>query len=128
VVEEAIGEGALAVARAGVDDEAGGFVDDEEMFVLEKNAQRNFLGGERRGGGFLGDFQNHGVALAQDERGFGRGAIHQNASIANEALQAGAREIGTDGSEKPVEALAGLLRPGDGVDTMGRRIGHGRAS
>ena len=46
VVKEAVGKGAFAVSRAGVDDEAGGFVEDEEVFILEKNAQRHLLRGE----------------------------------------------------------------------------------
>ena len=46
VVEEAVGESALAVSSARVDDEAGGFVEDEEVFILEKNAQRHLLRGE----------------------------------------------------------------------------------
>ena len=84
VVQEAVGESALTVSRAGVDDEAGRFVEDEEVFILEKNAQRNFLRGERGGGGFLRNFQYHGVTLAQSERGFGRSAIHKGASITDE--------------------------------------------
>ena len=86
VVQEAVGESALTVSRAGVDDEAGGFVEDEEVFILEKNAQRNFLRGEGGGGGFLRNFQYHGVTLAQSERGFGRSAIHKGASITDETL------------------------------------------
>ena len=46
VVEEAVGKSAFAVSRARVDDEAGGFVEDEEVFILEKNAQRHLLRGE----------------------------------------------------------------------------------
>lgn len=86
VVEEAVGKGAFAVSRAGVDDEAGGFVEDEEVFILEKNAQRHLLRGEGGGEGFLRNFQYHGVALVQDERGFGRSAIHAGASITDETL------------------------------------------
>ena len=124
VVEEPIGEGAFAVARAGVDDEPGGFVEDEEVFILEKNAQRNLLRGEGGGGGFPGNFQNHGVALAQDERGFGRGAIHESASITNKALQAGPRKIGAKRPQKPIKALAGPGRSGKGFEAVGRWIGH----
>ena len=46
VVKKAVGKGAFAVSRAWVNDEAGGFVEDEEVFILEKNAQRHLLRGE----------------------------------------------------------------------------------
>jgi hypothetical protein len=46
VVKKAVGKGAFAVSRARVDDEAGGFVENEEVFILEKNAQRHLLRGE----------------------------------------------------------------------------------
>ena len=46
VVKKAVGKGAFAVSRAWVDDEAGGFVEDEEVIILEKNAQRHLLRGE----------------------------------------------------------------------------------
>ncbi len=86
VVKKAVGKGAFAVARARVDNEASGFVEDEEVFILKKNAQRNFLRGEGGGGGFLRNVQNNGVTLAQSERGFGWSAIHEGASITNETL------------------------------------------
>jgi hypothetical protein len=46
VVKKAVGKGAFAVSRARVDDEAGGLVEDEEVFILEKNTQRHLLRGE----------------------------------------------------------------------------------
>jgi len=96
VVKEAVGKGAFAVSRARVDDESGGFVEDEEVFILEKNAQRHLLCGEGRGGGFLGDFQNHGVPFAQNERGFGGIAVHERTAVADETLQAGTGKIGAE--------------------------------
>lgn len=124
MVEEAVGEGSLAVARAGMDDEAGGLVEDEEEFVLEQNPERHFLGGERRGGGFLGNFQDHGVAIAQNERGFGGIAVHQRAAVADESLQTGAGKIGTERTEEAVEALAGMGGIDQGLHAVGWRIGH----
>ena len=125
VVKKAVGEGAFSVACAGMDDEAGGFVENEEVFILEKNAQRHCLGGEGRGGGFLGDFQNHGVPFAQNERGFGGIAVHERTTVADETLQAGTGKIGAERTEESVEALAGMGVIDQGFHAVGRRIGHG---
>ncbi len=125
VVKEAVGEGAFAVASARVDDEPCGFVDHQEVVVLEKNSQRNILRRERGGGGLLRDFQNHGVALAQNKRGLGGGAVHEGPAIANEPLQARARKIGAPTAEEPVESHVGIGRRGDGFQAVCRKIGHG---
>jgi hypothetical protein len=124
VVQKSVSEGSLAVACAGMDDETSGLVEDEEKFVLEENPQRHFLGGERRGGGFLWDFQNHRVSFAQNERGFGRIAIHERTAVADETLQAGTGKIGAERTKESVEALAGMGVVDQGFHAIGRRIGH----
>ena len=107
-----------------MDNEAGGLVEDEEEFVLEENPQRHFLGGERRGGGFLWDFQNHRVSFAQNERGFSGIAIHERTAVADETLQAGTGKIGAERTKESVEALAGMGVIDQGFHAVGRRIGH----
>ncbi len=124
VVQKSVGEGSLAVACAGMDDETGGLVEDEEEIVLEENPQRHFLGGERRGGGFLGNLQNQGVSFAQNERGFSGIAVHKRTAVTNETLQAGTRKIGAERTKESVEALAGMGVVDQGFHAVGRRIGH----
>jgi hypothetical protein len=124
VVQKSVSEGSFAVACAGMDDETSGLVEDEEEFVLEENPQRHFLGGERRGCGFLWDFQNHRVSFAQNERGFGRIAIHERTAVADETLQAGTGKIGAERTKESVEALAGMGVVDQGFHAIGRRIGH----
>lgn len=53
VVEESVDERAVRVSIGGVDDELGGFVDDEEVFVFKKDVERDVLrDGRKRRGGF----------------------------------------------------------------------------
>ena len=125
MVEKPVGKSALAVTRAGVHNEARRFVDHEQMFVFKKNPQWNFLRGEWRGGGLNGNFQNHGVPFAENERGFRGSAVHESASIANESLQPRSRKIRTSGTKETVEPLPGLRRSGEGFHAVGRQIGHG---
>lgn len=44
VVEEGIDEGAIGVAGGGMDDHAGGFVDDDEVWVFEEDFEGDVLG------------------------------------------------------------------------------------
>ena len=124
VVEESIGKSAFAIAGTGVHNEAGGFVDHEQVLVFEENPQRNFLRGEGRLGGFFGNFQNHGVPFAENERGFGGGAVHEGASVAYESLQPRSRKIRASGAKETVEPLPGLHRPGEGFHPVGSQVGH----
>lgn len=96
--EEPVGEGARAFARGGVDEDAGGFVEDEEMSVFEEDFQ-----GARFG-------ENHGL------RGFGE--VEQEAILREEGgagidLDGGAREeLEAPGEDGFAESLTAELGGG----------------
>ncbi len=61
VVEQGVDEGAVGVAGRGVDDDSMFLVEDEDVFVFEKDIQRDVLrGGDVRDG--LGEGEGNGVA------------------------------------------------------------------
>lgn len=43
VVKKGIDEGTIGIARSGVNDHAGGFIDDDQILILEQDFQWNFL-------------------------------------------------------------------------------------
>jgi len=89
MMQQGIDQGAVRVSSSGVDDEARGFVQDEDVFVFEKDLQGDVLGDDCHGGG-LGDGEGDGIAGLQGDAGLGRAAIERDVTVANEVLQAGA--------------------------------------
>ena len=63
VVQERVDEGAVGVARGGMDDHAGGLVDDHEVRVVVEDFEWQRLGPRHRRGG-RGDHDAYDIAVA----------------------------------------------------------------
>ncbi len=108
--EERVDQRAALVAARGVDDQAGGLVDDEEVGVLEDDGELDGcvrLG--RRGGRRLGRDLDAGAG--GDRRGgAGRAAVEEDAAVLDPALhrRAGGDETVAreEGDDERVEAIA----------------------
>ena len=120
MMKESIDEGAVGVACGGVDDEAGGFVDDEDVAVLIKNFDGDVLGDDFDSGG-VGDSEGDLIARADDGTGLGGFAVEAGVVGFDQVLEAGTGMLGEAGVEEAVEALArvGGLVGGELV------VGHG---
>ena len=105
VVKERIDEGAIGISRRGVDDHAMRFVQDNEVIIFKQNFQSDVL---RRGIEWHGLGQNDRDNIAQLHgiAGFGRVAIDLDELLADERLDARAREVRKAGGEKCINALA----------------------
>ena len=71
------------VAGGGMHDDAGGFVEDEQRFVLEQNFQRNLLR-LRFGGLGVRPVNFNGVAGARGVRGLDGFAVDANVAFVNQ--------------------------------------------
>jgi len=105
MVQQSVDERVFLVPGGGMHDEAGGFVDDEQRFVLEQNIQRNVLR-LRLGGAGFGKRNLNRVADARVVRGLGRLAIDANMALFDEALHRAARDGGEFFAQKNVQAFA----------------------
>ncbi len=118
--QQGVDKGVLGVARARVGDEAGGFVEHEQIVVLEQDGKVHLLGREfdGHGGGF---FPGDQVRGAQGRPGFGgRKAVEQDVSVADEGLHARPGKVGqgTLGEE--------AVQPGAGAGRRHGEFQHGR--
>ena len=105
VVEEGIDEGAVGIACGGVDDEAGRFVEDEDVFVLEKDIERDVLGDDGDGDD-LGYVERDVVSVFKGGAGFGGACVQGYMAVFDQVLEAGAGEIWKAGGEVFVESGA----------------------
>ena len=105
VVEQGVNEGAVRISRCGVDDHAGGFVEDHEVVVLEQDFERDFLRLIVEGDGF-GEDDGDFVAQLDPVARLGGVAVDLDELLADEGLDAGARQVGKAGGEKSIDALA----------------------
>lgn len=121
VMKEGVDEGAVGVTRGGVDDEAGGLVDDEDVRVLVEDVEGDVLGGDLDGDS-LRDGKEDGVARLEDGAGFGGLAIKRGVAGLDEVLEAGAGVLRQAGVEEAVQALTGVL----GQVGFEFVVGHGR--
>ncbi len=92
VVEEGVDEGAIGVSGGGVDDDAGVFVEDEEVFVFEEDVEGDVLGGGDVWDGF-GEGDGDVVAGFDGVAWFCGVAVDEDELVADEGLDAGAREF-----------------------------------
>ncbi len=69
--DQRIDEGIVPVSRCRMDDQAGGFVDDREVLVLEDEREWNGGGSDGAGRFVLGDLNSHHFPACQDSRGAG---------------------------------------------------------
>ena len=105
--QQRIDQRAILIARRRVHDEPRGLVQNDQVGILMKNAQRNVLRlGQGRDGG--GDFQGVKRAHANGLGGFFQGmAVPAGMARHNQGLDAGARERTYRVSKEAVGALAG---------------------
>lgn len=121
MMKQSIDQGAVRVACGGVDDEARGFVDDEDVAVLIEDLQGNVLGDDFDGGG-VGNSEGDLIARANDGTGLGGFTVEAGVVGFDQVLEAGTGMLGEARVEEAVEALArvGGLIGGELV------VGHGR--
>src|SRR3546814_17192343 len=104
MVEQCVDERAVEVARGGVDDHAGGFVDDDQMLVLigddETQVLRDVM---RRGWGGKADRQRRGYRGLRRRVPSHRAAFVGDAAALDQRLPSFAREGGARFGERPVE-------------------------
>lgn len=89
VMEEGVDEGAVGIAGGGVYDEAGGFVDDEDVAILVEDFDGDVLGDDFDGGG-VGNGEGDEVAWADDGAGLGGFGVEAAVVGLDEVLEAGA--------------------------------------
>ncbi len=110
MAEQGIDERAAWMPVRGMDHHAGGLVDDDEMFILKRDIERD--GFCARLGGLHGrDFNPDGIARFDPVIGlhYGR-AIDGDLAVADQALKTGTAEFRKSGFEDPVETVAGIVR------------------
>jgi len=116
-VQECVNKRAGVAACTGMDDEACGFVDRDDVGVLVEDVDRDiFRGGfERRE--FLGlDFDS--VAEPELVGGLARGAGSANSAVLDPGLDARAAVLWQDAGQEVIEALAGGV--GSGFEAVQR--------
>ena len=108
MMEQGVDHGAVAVSGGRVDDQPGGLVDDQQMLVLVKDRQRNFLRlvmGRLR---FRDGKREALVALHLDGGVADRAGLTGKRAGLGQHLQPLARQSGDLGGERTVEPPAGL--------------------
>ena len=109
VPEEPVDERAARVAGRRVDDDPGRFVDDQQVLVLEGDAQVELLRLERRRPALRDAHREH-VARRQAVTLRLRRAVHLHPALGEQALGGRARADLLEAGEKAVQALARGLR------------------
>ena len=105
MVQQRVDERVRLVPGGRVHDHAGRFVEHQQVVVLEKNIERDFLRLRRRGPGVRPvDFDF--LAHARMVRGFDRPAVHANVPLFDEALHGAARDRREPRAQKDVEPFA----------------------
>ncbi len=108
MVKKRIDERMLLMAGSGMDDESGRLVDDEQVLVFEKNAQRNVFRGQidflRR---WLIQFDP--VSRPNSLTWARRLPIQPNEPIADQLLEPGARVLRERAGQEKVQTLPGFL-------------------
>ena len=113
VRQEAVEQRAGPVARRRVDDQSGGFVQDDDAVVFVYDVQIHGFGGE--GQGFVAFADLHGQLLAADEFVFrlGRFAVYRYRAFFNPVGQPRAGVVGQQFGQRGIEPQAGIFE-GDG--------------
>ena len=120
-LEQCAGEGGLALARGGMDGEAGGLVEDDQVVVLAEQAELDFDG--LRGGLLAGADDDH-FAGAEAVAGAFEGAVDADEAFVDLAAGFGAGGVLLAAGEEDVEAFAVAVGEEFGGDGDGG--GHGR--
>ena len=95
-----------------MDDHAGGFVDDGDVFVLVENIERDGFGFDA-GRQLLGDLDGHDFVRLDAMRGLARDSVNLHAAFVHERLNARAAQRRELRDEEEVESLAGVFGSDD---------------
>lgn len=110
--DERVDQRAVLVAGGGVDDQAGGFVEDKKMAVLVQYRERDGFA-LRRGGGGRRDGDGVDGAGADFLRSVcGDGAVAGDSTLQDQIFDARSGQVGDLVAQDLVEALAGIRRAG----------------
>ena len=111
--DEGVDQGAVRVAGRGVDHQAGGLVEHEEVLVLKEDGKRHGFA-LRCGGGWGGGGEPVGGAGAHGFGGVGGdGAVTREQAFQEHPLDAGAGD-GADGfCQEDIQPQAGIFRRGE---------------
>ena len=104
VVEQGVDERPGPVAAGGVDDQAGLFVEGEELFVFVNDVEGDVFR-ERFGRDHFGEGDVHGVSGAEEGGRLGGAAVDQDAAGFDKFLQHGTGGVGEAVAEVEVDAL-----------------------
>jgi len=106
VMQQRIDERVFLVTGGGMHDESGGFVDDEQRFILEQNIERDFF--RLRLGGFgIRPVNFDFFARVRMMRGFDDFAVDADVAFFDQSLQRAARGGGKFLAQEFVEPLVG---------------------
>jgi hypothetical protein len=119
-MQERVDERALRVTGGGMDDHAGGFVDDDQVRILVDDVEVEILGLRRRARRF-GNLDADGVASAYHSIGWNRPAGDGDFAAFDEALNPGARVARQHAREIPIDADACLFSRDDEIVTRGHK-------
>lgn len=108
VVEQGVDQGAIGISRGGMDDHAGGFVEDDEVVVFEQDFQRDVLRCVVQRDGF-GHDDGDAVAELYGIARLGGVAVDLDVLLADERLDPRAGKIRETGGEKGVDALTRIV-------------------
>lgn len=127
MVQQCIDQCSIKVACRGVDNQAGGLLDNQEMFVLENDVERNVLWLIVRGLDLGHGNANFLLSTNLGGRIADRFALRFDGSAANEILQAFTRKRWNDICERAVEPPARMHGPQANVDRLRtpHEVGYG---
>lgn len=124
MVHDGVDEGAGIVARRGMDDEAGGFVDDEDVGVFEEDVEGDVFG---RGGGFGRGRQGEADGVAGEYASAGAlagDAVDERAVLLDDFLDIGAGGVLYHLGQERIEAKAVVEVVDDGFEGIGGGVGR----
>ena len=122
MIQQRVDEGGVLAAGRGVDRHASGFVEDDQVSVLEQDVERDILG-LRLGGNRSGQRDDIDAAGLDRRAGAGFGAaIDRDRAFLDQRLGTGARDLPRLCGEEGVQALACVFGGGDDFD-----LAHGAA-
>lgn len=104
MMQQRIDERVFRVSGGGMHDEPGGFVDDEQRFVLEQNVERNFFR-LRFGGFWFGKMNLNFFSGARRMGRFDNFAVDANVAGFNQSLERAARNGWKFCPQKSIEPL-----------------------
>jgi len=108
MMEQRVDERAVGVAGGGMDDEAGGFVEDDEIVVLEEDVKGDVLGDGLHGHG-IGNRDGHDIAGMQLRTGFHDRGVERDRTVLDQCLNPRARQIRESGDKELIEAAVRLF-------------------